>query len=169
MRSLDGGWRLCDGSGSDGFRQTGSTPREHQSFGTLGEPLADLRVAQSVADVPANGQDDDVVGEGATRKRRARASVKRRPQWLQRKRYPPSCVITAFVTLSELHRGHTIDMSSCTEPTRPTLLQEKPTNTKTRPTEMEDVIPVSTGGSRATARSQAMGALRHVSRRGPMP
>jgi hypothetical protein len=27
------------------------------------QPLADLRAAQSVADVPANGQDDDVIGE----------------------------------------------------------------------------------------------------------
>jgi hypothetical protein len=45
--------------------------------------------------------------------------VKRRLQRLQRKRWPPNCVVPSFVTLSELHRGHTIDTSSCTQPTRP--------------------------------------------------
>src|SRR6185503_1489802 len=40
----------------------------------LGQPLADLRVAQSVADVPMYSQGDDVVGEGTARKRLARAS-----------------------------------------------------------------------------------------------
>jgi hypothetical protein len=38
--------------------------------------------------------------------------VKRRPQGLQRKRWPPSSVVPSFVTITELHRGHDIDMSS---------------------------------------------------------
>src|SRR5207244_5006555 len=41
---------------------------------TSGPPRAHLRITQSVADVPANGQDDDVVGVDAARKRRGRAS-----------------------------------------------------------------------------------------------
>jgi len=51
--------------------------------------------------------------------------VKRRLQRLHQKRSPPSSVVPSFVTLSELHRGHDIDMSSYAQPTRPTLLQEK--------------------------------------------
>jgi len=50
--------------------------------------------------------------------------VKRRLQRLHRKRCPPSPVVPSFVTLSELHRGHDIDMSSYAQPTRPTFLQE---------------------------------------------
>src|SRR6266568_4792458 len=52
--------------------------------------------------------------------------VKRRLQRLHRKRCPPSPVVPSFVTLSELHRGHDIDMSSYAQPTCPTLLQENP-------------------------------------------
>jgi hypothetical protein len=52
--------------------------------------------------------------------------VKRRLQRLQRKRCPPSSVVPSFVTLSELHRGHDIDLSSYAERTHPTLLQENP-------------------------------------------
>src|SRR6266700_2802044 len=53
--------------------------------------------------------------------------VKRRLQRLHRNRCPPSPVVPSFVTLSELHRGHDIDMSSYAQPTRPTLLQENRT------------------------------------------
>ena len=63
---------------------------------------------QAIRDI-TDGQDDDVVGEGAPRKRRARGRrVKRRPQRQHRKRCPPSRVVPSFVTLSELHRGHSI-------------------------------------------------------------
>ena len=36
--------------------------------------------------------------------------VKRRPQWLQRNRWPPSWVVPSFVTISELQRGHDINI-----------------------------------------------------------
>lgn len=50
--------------------------------------------------------------------------VKRRPQRLQRKRWPPSCVVPSLVATSELQRGHVIDASSCAPAMRPTSLQE---------------------------------------------
>src|SRR5215467_13587792 len=45
--------------------------------------------------------------------------VKRRLQLLQRKRCPASRVVPSFVTLPELHRGHTIDNVLLTQPIRP--------------------------------------------------
>src|SRR6266536_263202 len=50
--------------------------------------------------------------------------VKRRPHRLQRKRWPPSCVVPSFVTISELQRGQGIDASSWHQTTHPTPLQE---------------------------------------------
>jgi hypothetical protein len=58
--------------------------------------------------------------ENAEVERRA----KRRLQRLHPKRCSPSSVLPSFVTLSELHSGHDIDVPSCTQPNRPTLLQE---------------------------------------------
>src|SRR6266850_1359616 len=50
--------------------------------------------------------------------------VKRRPQSLQRKRWPPRWVVPSLVTLTDSQRGHDINTSSWSQPTRPTLLQE---------------------------------------------
>src|SRR5260370_36739181 len=49
---------------------------------------------------------------------------KRRPQSLQRNRWPPSWVVPSLVTLTDSQRGHDINTSSWSQPTRPTLLQE---------------------------------------------
>ncbi len=40
-----------------------------ESTVTFGQSLAHLRIAQSIADVPANGEHNDVVSEAAARKR----------------------------------------------------------------------------------------------------
>ena len=54
--------------------------------------------------------------------------VKRRPRLLQRKRWPPSGVEPSLVRAADWQRGHGIQGSSCRQPTRPTPLQENPTN-----------------------------------------
>ncbi len=38
--------------------------------------------------------------------------VKRRPQWQQRNRWPPSCVVPSLVTVADSQRGHDINASS---------------------------------------------------------
>src|SRR5437879_5995050 len=56
--------------------------------------------------------------------------VKRRPQSLQRKRWPPSWVVRSCVTITELQCGHDMDISFCPQPARPTPPQE---NKRLRP------------------------------------
>jgi hypothetical protein len=75
----------------------------------FGKPLADFGVAQSVPHMPAHTK--AMMSSVKTQRENAELErrVTRRQQRLQRKRCPPSCVFPSFVTLSELHRGQTID------------------------------------------------------------
>src|SRR5215469_15768945 len=73
--------------------------------------------------------------------------VKRRPQRLQQKRWPPSCVDPSFVTLTELHRGHTIDNVLLHSAYPPSLLQENRSDCQTR----GSMCSVDTGGAGGAA------------------
>src|SRR5437899_9767093 len=54
--------------------------------------------------------------------------VKRRPQRLHRKRWPPSTVVPSFVTTFELQRGHSIDALSSPSAYTPHSAAREPSN-----------------------------------------
>jgi hypothetical protein len=135
---------------------------------TLGQPLANLRVAQAVADVPVTARTITLSAKARPENAEIEGRVKRRRQRLHREQCPPSFGVPSFVTIAEVLRGHHIDMFSDAQPTHPHSCNRIGARyNRDRPLGLQMPEPTSRPTIGATRSRPVLNGLHHIFERTP--